>query len=49
MATSREEFIALISRGGFPQKAEANIARVHRCLQEVMAALPPVLATIHET
>ena len=48
MATSREEFIALISRGGFPEKAEANIARVRRCLQEVMAALPPVLATIHE-
>ena len=48
MATSREEFIALISRGGIPEKAEANIARVRRCLQDVMAALPPVLATIHE-
>ena len=48
MATSREEFIALISRGGIPQKAEANIARVRRCLEDVMAALPPVLATVHE-
>ena len=49
MATSREEFIALISRGGIPEKAEANIARVRRCLQDVMAALPPVLATVHES
>ena len=28
MTTSREEFIAHISRGGIPEKAEANIARV---------------------
>lgn len=49
MATNREEFIALISRGGIPEKAEPTIARVRRCLGEVMAALPPVLATIHET
>jgi N-formylglutamate amidohydrolase len=49
MATSREEFIALISRGGIPEKAEANIARVRRCLQDVMAALPAVLATVHES
>jgi len=48
MATSREEFIALISRGGIPEKAEANIARVRRCLEEIMAALPAVLATVHE-
>jgi N-formylglutamate amidohydrolase len=48
MATSREEFIALISRGGIPAKAEANIARVRRCLEDVMAALPAVLATVHE-
>jgi len=49
MATSREEFIALISRGGIPEKAEANIARVRRCLEDVMAALPAVLATVHES
>jgi N-formylglutamate amidohydrolase len=48
MTTSREELIALISRGGVPEKAEANIARVRRCLEEVMAALPAVLATVHE-
>ncbi|MGH7315180.1 MAG: N-formylglutamate amidohydrolase [Candidatus Rokuibacteriota bacterium] len=48
MATSREELVALISRGGIPEKAEANIARTRRCLEEVMAALPPVLATVHE-
>lgn len=48
MATSREELVALISRGGVPEKAAANIARVRRCLEEVLAALPPVLATAHE-
>jgi len=48
MATSREEFIALISRGGIPEKAEANIARVRGCLEDVMAALPGVLAAVHE-
>src|SRR5262249_54536387 len=32
MTTSREEFIAHVSRGGIPEKAEANIARVRRCL-----------------
>jgi hypothetical protein len=48
MTTSRDEFIAHITRGGFPEKAEANIARIRRCLQEVMAALPSVLATLHE-
>src|SRR6185437_12929915 len=34
MATGREEFIALISQGGVPEKATANIARVRACLQE---------------
>jgi N-formylglutamate amidohydrolase len=46
MTTSREEFIALISRGGIPDKAEENIARVRRCLREVLDALPPVLASV---
>ena len=45
MTTSREEFIALVSQGGIPEKAEANIARVRRCLREVVAALPAVLAS----
>jgi N-formylglutamate deformylase len=48
MTTSREEFIAHVSRGGIPDKAEENVARVRACLREVMAALPAVLATIHE-
>jgi N-formylglutamate amidohydrolase len=44
--TGRDEFIAHITRGGIPEKAEANIARVRKCLQEVLAALPGVLATL---
>ena len=47
MTTSRDEFIAQISRGGIPEKAEANIARVRQCLQEVLVTLPSVLATVH--
>ncbi len=49
MTTSREEFIAHVSRGGIPEKAEANVARVRQCLGEVLAALPAVLATVHES
>jgi N-formylglutamate amidohydrolase len=45
--TSREELIAHISRGGIPDKAQENIARVRRCLREVLAALPAVLATVY--
>ncbi|HEV8440424.1 MAG TPA: N-formylglutamate amidohydrolase [Methylomirabilota bacterium] len=48
ITTTREEFIAQVSRGGIPEKAEANIARVRRCLTEVLAALPSVLATMHD-
>jgi N-formylglutamate amidohydrolase len=47
MTTSREEYIAHITRGGVPERAEANIARVRACLAEVLAALPAVLATLH--
>ncbi|HEY7040377.1 MAG TPA: N-formylglutamate amidohydrolase [Methylomirabilota bacterium] len=47
MTTDRDEFIAHITRGGIPDKAEANIARVRACLQELVAALPAVLATLH--
>ena len=49
MTTSREEFIAHITRGGIPAKDEANIARVRCCLQEVLASLPPALAAMHES
>ncbi len=48
MTTTREEFIAQVSRGAIPEKAEANIARLRQCLREVLAALPSVLATVHE-
>ncbi len=48
MTTSREEFIAHVSRGGIPEKAEQNIARVRQCLREVLATLPSALATMHE-
>jgi N-formylglutamate deformylase len=48
MTTSREEFIAQVSRGGIPARADANIARIRACLVETLAALPPVLAAVHE-
>ncbi len=47
MTASREEYIAHITRGGVPERAEANIARVRACLAEVLEALPSVLATLH--
>jgi N-formylglutamate deformylase len=43
MTTSREELIAHVSRGGIPEKAEKNIARVRQCLREVLAALPSTI------
>jgi N-formylglutamate amidohydrolase len=45
--TTREELIARVSRGGRPDKADENIARIRRCLGEVLAALPAVLAAVH--
>jgi N-formylglutamate amidohydrolase len=47
MTTTGEEFIAQVKRGEVPAKAEANIDRVRRCLREVLAALPSVLAAVH--
>jgi len=47
MTTSREDFIAHVTRGGIPDKAQENIVRVRRCLQEVMAVLPSTLAAVH--
>src|SRR4029453_5469961 len=49
MTTTRDEFIAHVSRGGIPEKAEENIARVRQCLREVLTALPSVLATVHDS
>jgi hypothetical protein len=48
MATGRDEFIAQVTRGEIPPKADANIARVRACLREVLAALPGALAAICE-
>jgi N-formylglutamate amidohydrolase len=47
MTTSRQEFIAQISRGEIPVRAEDNIARLRTCLREVMTTLPAVLEEIH--
>jgi len=47
MTTTGEEFIAQVRRGEIPEKAKESIARVRRCLREVLAALPPVLAAVH--
>jgi N-formylglutamate amidohydrolase len=46
MTTSRDEFIAHISRGGIPEKADENIARLRGCLREVVATLPATLASL---
>ena len=45
ITTTREEFIAQITRGEIPERAEANVARIRRCLGEVLAVLPSVLRT----
>jgi N-formylglutamate deformylase len=44
ITTPWEELIAVVSRGEIPERAEVNIARVRRCLAEVLAALPSALA-----
>jgi N-formylglutamate amidohydrolase len=43
-----DELIARVTRGEVPAKAEDNIARIRRCLREVLAALPAVLAAVHD-
>ncbi len=48
MTSTRDEFIAQVSRGEIPEKAEANIARIRACLRDVLAALPQVLAAVCE-
>jgi hypothetical protein len=35
-----------VTRGEIPKKAEESVARVRACLREVLAALPPALATV---
>ena len=46
MTTSRQEFIAQVSRGEVPDKDGAMIARLRACLQEALLALPVVLAAL---
>ncbi len=46
MTVSHDEFIAHVSRGGIPDRAEANIARIRRCLGEVLVELPRALAAV---
>ena len=45
--TTHDEFIAQVTRGEIPEKADENITRIRACLREVVAALPAVLATVH--
>ncbi len=47
MTTSRQEFIAQISRGEIPAKAEDTIARLRTCLREVITTSPAMLAALH--
>src|SRR3989442_1702590 len=47
MTSSRQEFIAQVSRGEIPARAEDNIARLRTCLREVMSTLPAILAALH--
>jgi N-formylglutamate deformylase len=49
MTVTAEEFIAQVRQGRIPDKSEANIARIRQCLRGVLAALPAVLATVHES
>jgi N-formylglutamate amidohydrolase len=46
MTTTGEEFIAQVTRGEIPAKAEENIARIRECLREVLAALPAALGSV---
>jgi N-formylglutamate amidohydrolase len=43
ITTTRDEFIAQVTRGEIPDKAADNIARIRRCLADVLAALPSSL------
>ena len=46
MTTSRQDFIAQVSRGEIPSKDGATIARLRACLQKAILGLPDVLADI---
>ena len=44
--TPREDLVALVSRGGVPEKADDTIARIRQCLREALTVLPSVLASL---
>lgn len=46
MTTSRQEFIAQVSRGEIPSKDEGTIARLRGCVQKAVRMLPKVLAAM---
>jgi len=46
MTSTADEFIAQVTRGEVPAKADANIARLRACLAELLDALPPVLRAL---
>ncbi len=48
MTTTADEFIARVRRGEIPDRHEANVARIRRCVSEVVAALPAALAAARE-
>jgi N-formylglutamate amidohydrolase len=45
--TAGEELVAHVSRGGVPERAEANFVRVRDCLRELLAVVPPGLAALY--
>src|SRR2546425_5517778 len=49
MATTGEEFIAQVKRGEIPERAGERRARLRQGLREALAALPPLLAAVHES
>jgi formiminoglutamase len=46
MTTTQDDFIAQVTRGEIPRKAEEGVARIRACLRAVLEALPPALATV---
>jgi N-formylglutamate deformylase len=44
MTTSQDDFIAQVTRGEIPLRAEASMARIRKVLAEVLAEVPPALA-----
>jgi formiminoglutamase len=46
MTASQDDFIAQVTRGEIPDKAEESFVRIRACLREVLAALPPALSTV---